>query len=240
MAKKGERKSQKRISASSALKINRKEFTWLIKTKPGRHKKDECIALGVLVRDFLPLAENMKEARIILSQGNVLVDGIVRKSPKFGVGLFDVIHIPVQKKFYRIVLDDKGRLEIQEIPEKEGAVKLCKVVGKKAVDNGMIQIETNDGRTIVGKKSALSCGDSILISVPGQKIEKELRLEKGSLVYLIGGEHASRIAKVKEVIGGTMKRPRLVSLEEKESSFLTVAENVFVVGVNKPEISLKV
>jgi len=48
----------------------------------------------------------------------------------------------------------------------------------------------------------------------------------------------STMAKVKEVIAGTMKRPKLVSLEEKDSSFLTVARNLFVVGEAKAEIEV--
>jgi len=138
------------------------------------------------------------------------------------------------------LLDSKGRFEFQETEEKEKGTKLCRIIGKRAIGKESLQLETNDGRTIVEKKSSLKPGDSILLSVPEQKISKEIRLDKGAMVYIVAGEHSGGIAKVKEVVEGTMNRPKLVSLEQKESSFLTVADNVFVVGENKPEISFKV
>ncbi len=240
MATKGEKKSQKRLNASRLIKIGRKGHTWMLKAKAGQHKGKESMPLAVALRDMLGIAQNLREAKLILTNGQVLVNGIIRRSARFNVGLFDVIDMPKQKKVFRIVFDKKGRFMLQEINEKEKDKKLCRIVGKKTVKTGAIQLETNDGRTLVEKKSTLVPGDSILIGLPGQKISKELKLGKGSLVYIVGGEHAGEIAKVKEVIDGTMKRPRLVSLEEKEGGFLTIAENVFVVGEGKPEIELKV
>ena len=239
MASKGENKTQKRLSASRAIKTPRKKLTWILRADPGQHKRDESVPLGIVIRDMVGIANNLREAKIIMSKNGVLVNGIVRKSPKFAVGLFDVIDVPLQKKVFRIVLDNRGRFELQEIPEKEKGIKLCRIVGKKTVKKGLIAVETNDGRTISNKKNSLKPGDSILISIPEQKIQKEIALEKGKLVYVVSGEHAGEIAKVKEVIAGTMKRAKLVLLEEKESSFQTIAENVFVVGESKPEIKLK-
>jgi small subunit ribosomal protein S4e len=240
MAKKGERKGQKRLSAGKTVKLGRKELTWLLKSKPGQHKRAESIPLGFAVRDLMGLTENMRETKIVLSGGAILVNGIVRRSPRFPVGLFDVIAVPEQKKQFRLLFDRKGRFELQEVSAKEKGLKLSRVAGKRAVKKGLIQLETSDGRTITEKKSSLKPGDSMLIALPGQKIMKEIKMGKGSVVYIVGGEHAGETAKVKEVIAGTMKRPRLVLLEEKDSQFLTVAENVFVVGEKKPEISLKV
>jgi small subunit ribosomal protein S4e len=240
MANKGESKQQKRLSVSRAIKTPRKKLTWILRADPGQHKRDESVPLGIVLRDMIGIAGNLREAKIILLKKGVLVNGIARKSQKFAVGLFDVIDVPLQKKAFRIVLDNRGRFELQEIAEKEKNIKLCKIVGKKTVKKGIVAIETNDGRTISSKKSSLKPDDSILISIPEQKIQKEIVLGKGKLVYIVGGEHAGEIAKVKEVIAGTMKRPKLVSLEEKEHSFQTTAGNVFVVGESKPEIKLKV
>ncbi len=240
MARKGEDKTQKRLSAPRVIKIERKKHKWILNTKAGQHKKAGSMPLGLIIRDKLGLAVNLREVKIALARKAVLVNGVSRKSTKFAVGLFDVISLPEQKKAYRLVLDSRGRFQLQEIDEKEAKVKLSKITGKRAGKKGIIQLETNDGRTISEKKTDLVPGDSILITLPEQKITKELKLGKGSTVYIVAGEHASELAKVKEVVKGTMKRPRLVELEEKDSSFLTVAKNVFVVGKEKPEINLKV
>tara|TARA_Y100000310_G_scaffold344074_1_gene454951 strand:+ start:2487 stop:3224 length:738 start_codon:yes stop_codon:yes gene_type:complete len=240
MAKKGERKSQKRISASKVVKIGRKAHTWLLKEMPGAHTGRESMALGVVMRDLMELTNNMQETKLALSAGAILVNGVIRRSTKFPVGLFDIISIPSAKKYFRIMLDKKGRFELQAITEKETASKLCKIIGKKTVKKGMIQLETNDGKTLLQKKSDLKPFDSILVSLSDNKILKEIKLDKGRIVYIVGGEHSGETAKVKDIIAGTMKRPKLVSLEEKDSSFLTVVDNIFVIGESKPDIGLKV
>ena len=84
---------QKRLSAPKTYKIPRKVSKWVVKPSPGPHNK-EAIPLLVLVRDFLELADTGREARRIISSGEILVDGIVRKDYKFPVGLFDVVTIP--------------------------------------------------------------------------------------------------------------------------------------------------
>jgi small subunit ribosomal protein S4e len=51
-------------------------------------------------------------------QANLLVDGRIRKDPKFPLGLMDVLSIPRIKKNYRVLIDVKGRFVLNEISNK--------------------------------------------------------------------------------------------------------------------------
>jgi len=81
MANKGEGKSEKRLAAGKVVPLLRKEHVWHIKAKPGPHKKKNSVALGFVLRDMIGIAKNAKEAKKILNQGSVLVDGKIAKEP---------------------------------------------------------------------------------------------------------------------------------------------------------------
>jgi Ribosomal protein S4E len=84
---------QKRIAAPRSWKIERKTAYWTVKPRPGPHPGNRSIPLLLIVRDMLKLADNSKEAKRILNEGNVTVDGKVRKDHKFPVGIFDLLSI---------------------------------------------------------------------------------------------------------------------------------------------------
>ncbi len=238
MARKGENKKMKRIAAPKAWKIARKESKWIIKPRPGPHTLETSIPLGVLVRDILGLAKTAREAKVIIKQGKIKVDGKVRKDLKFPVGFMDTISVPGIDKYYRIVYDKLGRLGAIEIDRKEANKKLVRVVNKTAAKGRKIQINLHDGRNILVEKTDAKTGDSLLIRVPDQNIEKIIKLEEGSIAYIVGGGHTGEMAKVKEIVPGTITRPPLVKLVSDETEFLTDKQNVFVVGKEKPEVSI--
>ena len=84
-------KHQKRIAAPGSWQISRKTAWWTVKSRPGPHPKDRSIPLLLIVRDMLKLADNSKEAKRILNEGKILIDGRIRKDHKFPVGIFDIL-----------------------------------------------------------------------------------------------------------------------------------------------------
>ena len=238
MAKKGARKSQKRISITKASSIRRKERTWTFKVSAGPHSGNGSIALGVAIRDVLAIAQNAKETKFVLSNGNVMVDGRVRKSLKHPVGIFDVVQ--VAGKNYRVVIDSLGKLVFREIGKDESSFKLCKVLGKKAFGKGLFQLRTNDGRVFVEKNNDIRVGGTLKVEVPKQKIKEHFGLEKGNTVLIIGGRRVSTIATIDNILPGTISRSRLVVLSPSEGKqFQTQDRNVFVVGKAKPVIEVR-
>ena len=193
----------------------------------------------MVVRDHLKLADNAREARRIISAGEILVDGRVRKDYKFPVGLFDVISIPKLDKTYRILFDEKGRYIPKEV--EDGDLKLYKIRNKTVVRGGKVQLNLFDGTNILADNTYRT-KDSILVKIPEMKIVDHLKFEDGALVMIVGGTHAGELGHIKEykVVRGSA--PNLVTIEGEEGEITTIADHVFVVGKpgGKPVIDLGV
>ncbi|MBT4870622.1 MAG: 30S ribosomal protein S4e [Candidatus Diapherotrites archaeon] len=226
MSSKGEKKKIKALNAPKSVHIHRKENTWTVKTKAGAHKKEASVALGIALRNFTDLARNLKEAKMIMLNGDVKVNGRVRKDHQFGVGIFDVISLPKQKAFYRVLVDAKGRIILKEM-KKDSEEKLCRVE-KKIVTSKGLQITTDDGITIIGTDAKV--GDTLKVKFPENKVSEVIPMEVGANIYITKGVHCSEQGKVAEIISGTAKRERLVKVEEKGKEYATTAKNVYVVG----------
>ncbi len=239
MAKKGEDKRQKRLSAEKIRNLPRKGKKWTIKSIAGTYSKKSSVPLGFVIRDLLGLAKNLKETKFVLNSGAIKVNSVVRKDYRFAVGLFDLIDIEGKTQRFRVLLDKKGRLALKEVSPKEKATKLSKIVSKRIVKGGFIQIATNDALTIRNKKTALKVGDIIKIELPSKKIIESYELKKGNFAYVTGGAHVGRVAKIKDITKGGMNKPKLITLERKKESFQTIDENVFIVGEKKPDIELE-
>ena len=230
MASKGENKTEKTLVSAKVRHLNRKENVWTIRCKSGPHKRQESIPLGFVLRDLIEVTKNAKENKYILSRGRVQVDGRIIKDHQLPLGLFDVVSLNGLKKEYRIVLDSKGRFDVEETPLEKTKTKFCKIVGKKTVKGNNTRIITNDGRSIDVEAGKYFVGDSIKIEVPSQKILNNFRLEKGNAVYIVSGKHAGEKAKIKEVKSATAKMRKTVVLRNENREFETVAKNVFVLG----------
>ncbi len=230
---------QKRLSAPKTYKIPRKVSKWVVKPSPGPHSKD-AIPLLVLVRDFLELADTGREARKIISSGEILVDGVVRKDYKFPVGLFDVVTIPKLEKSYRILFDEKGRYIPKEVEDAD--LKLYRISNKTIVKGGKVQLNLFDGTNILGSNE-YKTKDSILLRIPEKEIIDHLKFEEGALVMITGGTHAGEIGRIKSYKIVRSSAPNLVTVEGEERDITTIEDYVFVVGKKdseKPVIDLGV
>lgn len=230
---------QKRLSAPKTYKIPRKVAKWVVKPSPGPHNKN-AIPLLLIVRDFLELADTAREARKIISAGEILVDGVVRKDYKFPVGLFDVIAIPKLEKSYRILFDEKGRYIPKEIEDSD--LKLYKITNKTLVKGGKVQLNLFDGTNLLASND-YKTKDSILVKLPDKEIVDHLKFEEGALVMITGGTHAGEIGRLKSYKIVRSSAPNLVTVEGEEREITTIEDYVFVVGKkdsDRPVIDLGV
>ena len=97
----------------------------------------------------------------------------------------------------------------------------------------------HDGKSITLKKTGLKVGHSVKISLPDQKVQEEISLAEGQMVYIISGKHVGGNAKITKIFPGTIARERLVTLQEKDRKFQTIESNVVVVGKDKPLVELE-
>lgn len=237
MAKMGSRKHLKRYKAPKTWPIHPKEDTWTVKPAPGSHAIKDSLPLTLVIRDILGLADNSREARRIINSGNVLVDGRVIKDYKFPVGFMDLIEIPKTGEFYRILLDTKGRLKLDAVSKDSS--KLCKIVNKTSIQNGKTQLNLHDGQNIIVDEDNYSVADVISLNVAENEILETYKFEEGAAVLVTGGKHTGEIGNISEIIITSSSKPNTIIIENsKKETFLTLKDYAFVLGKDKPSISL--
>jgi small subunit ribosomal protein S4e len=229
MAKKGGSSHMKRIASPRYAPVARKGDVWLTKPAPGPHSLVSSMALGVVLRDIMGVADSIREVKKVLMEGNVLVDGRVVKDRKFPVGLMDVVSIPELKKNYWVGVDRKGRFKLVEVDGERSKFKLCRVEGKRTISKGAFQIALHDGRTALGDKE-LRLGDTVKLSVPEQKVLAVMKLEPNANCIITSGKHAGELATIDELYHKKGARRAEAKLHSDSESFITVRDYLFVVG----------
>ena len=227
---------QKRLSAPTSWPITRKTHEWVTKPSSGPHSKEKCVPLLIILRDMLKLGDNAREIRHILSGGQILVDGVIRKDHRFPIGIFDIVSIPARKRHYRVLLDPKGRFILH--PTKDSDLKLCKIDNKTTIKGGAVQLNLNDGSNIIASDE-YKPGDSVVLKLPQREIAKHLERKPGNLAMVIGGKHSGEIGSIKEVKEVRSSQPNMVTIKG-ETEFEVIEDYVFVIGTKKPEIDLGV
>jgi small subunit ribosomal protein S4e len=227
----------KRLSAPRTLRIHRKEYKWAAKPSPGPHPVDKSIPLLSLVRDYLGLCDLRKEGKRIITNGEVLVDGVVRRDYRFPCGFMDVISIPKIKKYYRILYDRRGKLTLVPISEMDANWKLCRIENKTTVMKGKTQLNLHDGRNILLDTNQYSTGDVIKLSLTDNKILDVYPFKKGTVCTITGGEHIGEIAEIIDIEIVPSSKPNLAKMKGK-NEFFTITPYVFPIGLTTPVIML--
>lgn len=238
MAKMGSRKHLKRYKAPEHWPIHPKEDTWTVKPSPGSHAIEDSLPLLLVVRDILDLADTAREAKMIINQGEILVDGTVRKDYKFPVGFMDVIQIPKTGKTYRVLPDEKGRLVLHPISEENQNFKLCRIQNKTTIRGGRQQLNLHDGRNCL-VEGEYRAGDVVVLQVPKQEVTQHLKLENGALGFITGGKHIGELGTIKEINITKSSMPNTILMETGDGkSFQTLQDYVFVLGKDQAMITL--
>ncbi|MDA4127938.1 MAG: 30S ribosomal protein S4e [Thaumarchaeota archaeon] len=239
MAKKSGSNKLKRLAAPKMWDLERKRKRFVFKTLPGPYATEKSYPLGVIIRDLAHLTKNEREASYIVNAGKVLVDGKVRKSLSFPVGLFDTVSIPSEELKFRIVPSPKGLL-LSKIEEKEADQKLCGINTKVMVRGGHLQYGLHDGRSLLSDSLGLAPGDAVLLEVRTQKVLDKVKLAKNSLALVLSGERAGQLGKVVDVKKGTITRERMVKVDLPSGEAEIPSRIVFPVGTTKPLITVGV
>ena len=229
------KKHLKRLPAPRSWSIPRKTHFWIVRPSPGPHGIGESVPLGSILRDMLKVCDTAREARHILNNRGVLVDGRAVTDPKFPVGLMDVLTLSQTKAHYRMLVDTRGRMSLVGIEEGEATWKLCRVEDKTTVRGGKTQINLHDGRNLVLPKDSYKTGTTVKMNVPGQKVVEHYELSKGAPVLVTAGQHVGEIAHVLEVQRTRNPRANVVTFTE---GFSTDIHKVFVVGTEGPTIKM--
>jgi len=237
MGRKGENKQTKRSKAPSFWTIHRKSHQFTINTSPGPYRKKESYPISVLIRDILKIVNTYDEAKSILKDGKVSVDGIIRRKKDYPVGLMNIVEIPILKKNFRMLPAKNALLIPIEIPESEKNLKLCEVITKTSVRGGKVQYGLHDGRSILAESEIdLKPHDTCLLEVPSQKIIRTISLKKEILALVIRGRRAGKIGKIKEIRQGSFTKQKMIDLEIEGSMTELPSDMIIPIGEDTPLI----
>jgi small subunit ribosomal protein S4e len=223
----------KRLTAPRSWKIKRKGITFVTRPNSGMHGKTNSTSINVLMRDVLKQAKTTRDVKMVINSREILVDKKEIKDHRFQVGVMDLVEIPKTNNCFRVMLDKKGNICVVEIKQDEATLKPCKIIDKKVMKKGKIQLNLNDGKNILVNKDIYKTGDTLLLSLPKNEIKQHLKFEKGVYVYLSRGKHKGDSGIIEDVKDGIIKiKPK------SGKSFETSKRFAFVVGKEKEMITL--
>ncbi len=248
MGRKGQSTGLKRKPAPRFWPIHRKEFTWVVKPSPGPHSLENCLSLAVVLRDILGFAKTEKEAKTIVSQEKVQVNGKVRRSDKFPVGLMDVISVSDIDKHFCVLPSAKG-LILHPIDKEEASFRLCRIENKKVVNGGHVQLNFHDGSNMLVKiadpknpqEDVYQTLDMLKLSIPENQVLEHVKVKGKNYAVITGGKNIGKHGKIVELekAEGKKRRNALVTIEdEKGNRYQTILTFIFTIGESKPLISL--
>lgn len=238
MGRKAGSKILKRSMAPNFWGLAKKQKRFVTRTRPGPHNMKSSIPLTVLLRDILRVTKTYNESKSVITEGNIHVDGKVRTDTHFPVGLMDVIEINKINQIYRLV-PSNNLLSPLLISTEEKNMKLCKVIGKKSLNQNTYQYSLHDGRNIsLNTETDISVGSTLKLEIPSQKVLKVLELKKDNLVALIGGQNKGNFGKVINIKSSSITRPEILEIEVNTNLIEAPSKMTMVVGENKPELHL--
>ena len=231
-------KKLKRQMAPTFWGITRKDSRFVVTVRPGGHPKHLAVPVAVLLRDTLKLVTTLREAKSVIYEGKVKVDGITRRSLHHGIGLMDVVELEGISDVYRLVPKDSMVMRPIKINESEKTKKLVKVTRKTTIRGSKSQLGFHDGRTLVSDTKA-NVGDTCVVQIPDGKVLDVIKLEKGSQVVVTSGINAGHLGKVEEIKEGTFVLPRRALVNIGDRQIEIPVDLVMAVGKDNPVIQIK-
>jgi small subunit ribosomal protein S4e len=230
-------KHQKRLSVPKSWPVERKTEKFTVKADAGPHG-EAGVPLLILLRDVLGYVDSRKEARYALNQDNVVINGKAVSDEERPVGMFDILEFDEREEYYRVFPGEGGRLALTPIDADSAQSKLGKIVSKKHVDGGKIQLTLHDGQTLIVEDDTYEGGDSLVVGNQESEIVAHFEYDEGALVTAVNGSHSGEIGAIDEiqVTPGSSSNNVLVTQDRDEvpgeGGFETVEEYIVVIDEN--------
>ncbi len=225
----------KRLAAPRTWPLKRKANIFIAKQSAGAHPVEKSMAAVTVLRDMIGACDTAREAKRIIGNREMFVDGKAVKNPKMPVGFMDVITIPKMDLAYRMLLSDKGKLALVTIDADEAGWELCRIEGKTVVKGGKFQLNLSGGRNLLLDKNDYKCGDTLKISYEGQKVLDHYPLAENATVFIAEGSQRGAIKQIKSV---SIIQGPAANIVQFTDGTETVARNCFVIGAEKSAIKL--
>jgi small subunit ribosomal protein S4e len=202
----------------------------------------------LVLRDILKFAQTEKEAKRIVSQGKVQVNGRVIRTDKFPIGLMDVVSIPDIDKHFLVLPFAKG-LMMNPVDKEQTSFKLSRIEDKQVVQKGHVQLNLHDGANILVKIADLKNPqedvyetlDTLKVSLADGQVLGQAKIKEKGFAIVTGGKNIGKHGRIVEIEKATGKKRRnaIVTIEDgKGNRFQTILDFVFSVGETEPLIAL--
>ncbi|NCO11533.1 hypothetical protein CO038_04025 [Candidatus Pacearchaeota archaeon CG_4_9_14_0_2_um_filter_39_13] len=191
----------KRTEVRKIVPIERKGTKYVARASNNSRKG---IPVVIAIRDMLKLARNVKEVRLMVADKLLKLNGRDVRDYKEGISIFNILEAD---KRYKLTLMKTGRFTLEETKEES---RIAKVINKKIMKKGLVQINLHDGTNVLSKEK-IKVGDSVELDFKNN-IKKILPLEKGKEVFVMSGRSMGNRGKIKEVENKKIR----VQLEERE------------------------
>ena len=189
-----------------------------------KHNQNESIPLIVVLRDILKLVKNKRELKRILNEKQILVNHKQIRETNYPVCLFDII--TAGKKHYRAVLSEGKKMNFQEIQDKDSETRIYKIIGRKILGKGKIQLNLMQGKNILSNEKS-ETGDSVLLNLKNNKIVKTIHLEKGKTAFAVKGKHMGKSGKILEIMERGGKK--IIKIEHKGERINVLTKNIILI-----------
>jgi len=192
------------------------------------HNVGKGISLLFLLRDVLKIAKTRKEVRYMTLNGMVKINNKVRQDENFPVNVLDILNLNAGKEnlYYRLEIVNK-KFGLVKVKESEADSKVVKIVGKKVLSGGKVQMNLRDGQNFLSKLK-FSVGDSVVLNTKNDKIMKVLGLKKGAKIEIIAGKHAGEKG---ELVGfEDLTRGRNYEIKSEDGVVRLPYKTILVVG----------
>ncbi len=224
----------KRIASPKTWNIKKKEFKFSLKPFPGSFSYDLGLPLGILLRDYVGCANNMREAKYIVNHHDILINKKKKTDIHHIAGLMDVVEIPSLNQFFRILINKKGKLYLVKLSKEDAEQTLTKIKNIQLLKKGKIQLNLDGGKNLLIQKEKFKPGDSLMLDLSKNKIKEHFKFEKGSFILLIGGKHVGDTGNITEI-----DHKKIIFKTEEGKILETLKKYAYVLGNQKSTIKLE-
>ncbi len=184
-----------RAESTKKLPIPRKGTKYIARALS---HKTAAVPVVIAIRDMLKLARTAREVKSMIKQKLLKINGHEVKDYRESLCLFNLFHAD---KTYMLTLTKNGRFKLEETAQKE--TRPCKVIGKKLLKKGRMQINCHDGTNLIIEKNTLNINDTINLKLTGE-MQNSITFEKGKHCIILKGKYQGVNGTIKEVHKGAV------------------------------------
>lgn len=155
---------------------------------------NNSVPVVIAIRDMLKLARTAKEVKKMIQQKLLKLNGKPVKDYRQSILLFNILEAD---KKYELSMLPTGKFVF--VPSKKSE-RLCKVMNKRLVQKGAVQLNLHDGTNLITKEK-INVGDSLYLDFEG-KIKKHVAFSKGKEAFAMSGRYVGQKVQITEAKDG--------------------------------------